>query len=80
MPANKLNYVVLYIGDSQVYGASTKEVALSSPPPEGVPLENKRVGFITFQPDSNSLMFHPIDQEEVMNADLKYPKKKGEEE
>ena len=78
MPASKLNYLVLYVGESQVYGTSSKQVALESPPPPGVPLENKRVGFITFEPDSQVLTYHPLPIEEVLEAEIKQPKKKDE--
>lgn len=76
MPANKLNYLVVYIGESQVYGAGSKEIALSSPPPPDVPLENKRVLFVTYEPDNEVLSVHPVSQEEVLNAEIKQPKKK----
>lgn len=76
MPANKLNYLVVYIGESQVYGAGSKPIALKSPPPPGVPLENKRVFFVTFEPDNEVMTVHPLPQEEVLNAEIEYPKKK----
>ncbi|MCA1807547.1 MAG: hypothetical protein LC687_06850, partial [Actinobacteria bacterium] len=63
MPASKCNYLVLYDTESQVYGSATKKVALESPPPEGVPLENKRVFFITYAPDKGELSVHKLDQE-----------------
>ena len=76
MPASKTNYIVLYKHDSQVYSSSSKEIALSSPPPAGVSLEEKRVFFITYQPDNEVLSVHPVDQEEVLTAEIKWPKKK----
>lgn len=78
MPANKINYLVLYVGDSQVYGAQSKEVALSSPPPPGVALEDKHVLFVTYQPDNKILSVHPIPHEEVVSAEIKEKKKKVE--
>lgn len=79
MPASKLNYIVLYKGDSQVYGASSEKVALSSPPPEGVPLEDKRVLFISMRPDTGELVVHQIPQDQVMEAEIVEKKKKKKE-
>ena len=78
MPASRSNYIVLYRNESQVFGAASKKVALESPPPEGVPLEEKRVFFITYQPDNESLLVHQIPQEEVLNAEIKEKKRKKE--
>jgi len=69
----------VHVGDSQVYGTATKEIALQSPPPDGIPLENKRVLFVSFEPDNETLTVHPIPQEEVMNAVLRIPIKKKKE-
>jgi hypothetical protein len=71
MPANKLNYIVLFKGDSQVYGSTTKERALETPPPEGVPIEDKRVFFITLMPDDGKLVVHQLPDDEVFKAPLK---------
>ena len=79
MPTNKLNYIVLHVGDSQVYGTATRQIALETPPPEDIPLENKRILFVSFEPDNETLTVHPIPQEEVMNAELKIPAKKKKE-
>lgn len=76
MPASKLNFVVIYKHDSQVYGTATRKIALESPPPPDVPLEDKMVGFITWHPDEERLMFHLLPQEEVLEADIKWPKPK----
>lgn len=77
MPATKSNYIVLYRGDSQIYAAATKETALSSPPPEGFTIEDKRILFITQQPDTDELIVRPIPQDEVLSAEIKYPKSKA---
>lgn len=77
MPANRCNYIVLYENQSQIYSSSTKQVALQTPPPDGSTLEQKNVLFITYQPDDGKLSVHKIDQEEVLNAELKYPKSKA---
>ncbi len=71
MPAGKCNYIVLYTNESQVYSSASKDIALSSPPPEGTSLEDKRILFITYQPDDEILSVHPLPQEEVLNAAIK---------
>lgn len=71
MPANKTNYIVLWKNDPQVYGTSVKETALNSPPPnkKDWPIEDKRVFFITYRPDEETLSVHEIDRQEVIDAD-----------
>lgn len=76
MAASRLNYIVVYKTDSQVFGSASKDVALKSPPPEGTELEDKRVFFITYQPDNEVLSVHKIPQEEVLNAELEEKKAK----
>lgn len=76
MPASRCNYIVLFKEESQVYGTATEKVALETPPPEGVSLEDKRVFFITYEPDNEVLAVHKIDQDKVLNAEIKLPKKK----
>lgn len=80
MPANRTNYLVLYKTESQVYGSGTKEIALSSPPPDGLGLEDKRVLFVTYRPDDEILSIHRVPQEEVLQAEIKYPKSKKKKE
>ena len=53
MAASKLNYIVLYEGISQVYGCSSKKIAIESPPPAGVGQDKKKIYFIM---NENSLM------------------------
>jgi hypothetical protein len=79
MAASKVNYVVIYAGHSQVYGCSSKKIALESSPPEGCSLEDKRVLFITFEPDTNQLSVYKVDEAEVLNADIKEKKEKKTE-
>lgn len=76
MPANKLNYIVCYKNDAQVYGSGTKEIALSTPPPPGNSIENKRILFITMNPDTDELEVHKLPQEDVLNAELSIKQKK----
>lgn len=61
---------MIYKEDSQVYGSGSKEVALATAPPAGVPIEDKRILFITFRPDTGELVAHELAQDEVMNAEL----------
>lgn len=75
MAANRVNYLIVYKNDSQVYGATTREVALDSPPPAGVSLEDKRVMFITYDPDAETLSVHPLSVEEVYEAAISVDKK-----
>lgn len=76
MAASKVNYIVTYTGHSQVYGCSSKKIALESPPPEGYSLSDKKILFITFEPDTNNLCVYKVDDEEVMGADIKEKKEK----
>lgn len=71
MAASKVNYIVMYDGHSQVYGCSSKKIALESPPPEGCSLKDKKVLFITFEPDNNNLAVYKIPNEEVQEAEIK---------
>ena len=74
MPANKMNYVVFYEGHSQVYGAGGEKIALASPPPEGYHLEDKHILFMTYEPDNEELVLYEVPKDEVMNAEIVYPK------
>jgi hypothetical protein len=78
MPANKTNYLVFYEGDSQVYGCSSKEIALSSPPPAGRQLEDKRVFFVAVEPDGFQFVWREIPREDVLQAEIKHKKEKKE--
>ena len=71
MPASKTNYLVIFTNSSQVFGAASKETALSTPPPKGSTLEEKRVLFVTYEPDNEVLSVHPVPQEEVLGAEIK---------
>jgi hypothetical protein len=70
MAASKVNYIVLYKGHSQVYGCSSKKIALESPPPEGFSIADKRILFTTFEPDTNNLSVYEIPENEILNAEL----------
>lgn len=70
MPANRANYIVLYTTDSQIYAASSKEVALATEPPAGADINDKRIFFITYEPDNEILSVHPIPLEEIRSAEI----------
>lgn len=74
MPANRCNYLVLYENQSQVFATATRKIALETPPPDGSTIEQKNVLFVTYQPDDGKLSVHKLDHNEVITAELKYPK------
>jgi len=74
MAAGKLNYVVVYDGLSQVFGCASKKIALESAPPEGYFLKDKKVLFITFEPDSKNLCVYEVPEEEIQTAEIKKKK------
>jgi hypothetical protein len=76
MAASKVNYLVVYKGHSQVYGCSSKKIALESAIPEGCSINNKKVLFITFEPDTDKVSVYRIPDEEVFNAEIKEKKEK----
>lgn len=76
MAASKVNYIVIYDGHSQVYGCSSKKIALESAPPEGCSIKDKKVLFITFEPDNSNLSAYKVSDEEVFCADIKERKEK----
>lgn len=67
MPAAKLNYIIVYKNHSQVYGCSSKKIALESPAPEGYNVDDKNVFFITFEPDTDNLSIHKVNNEKENN-------------
>ena len=74
MAAGKLNYVVVYNGLSQVFGCASKKIALESAPPEGYSLKDKKILFITFEPDSENLCVYEVPVQEVQTAEIKKKK------
>jgi hypothetical protein len=64
VPASKLNYIVVYKNHSQIYGSSTKKIAVDSPPPEGLTAEDKNIFFITFEPENDNICLHKIEEKE----------------
>jgi len=73
MAASRLGYIVIWEGQSQVYGCLTKVGALETPPPPDNTIEQKRVFFITHQPDNGVISVHEVPSEEVLSAELRYP-------
>jgi hypothetical protein len=74
MAAGKLNYIVVYKNSSQVYGSASKKIALESAPPEGSKLEDKRVLFVSYEPDSEQISVYQVPQEEILKAEIKEKK------
>lgn len=68
MPAGRVNFIVLYKGVSQVFGCASKGVALKSPPPDGVDIEDKIILFTSLDPDSGELAVYRMPQEEVVEG------------
>lgn len=70
MAANRCNYLVIYDGESQIYGCGSKEVALATPPPSpDIPLESKHIYFVTHHPDTGEVLAHELPPDEVHNED-----------
>jgi hypothetical protein len=83
MPAVKANYLVIFKGDSQVYASKGEDKALETPPPPGCTIEDKRVWFISHEPDTNKITLRRVPQDKVESAELKHrkvTKKKDENE
>jgi hypothetical protein len=76
LAASKVNYIVIYDGHSQVYGCSSKKIALESAPPEGCSIKDKKVLFVTFEPDNSNLSAYKVSDEEVFSAEIKEKKEK----
>jgi hypothetical protein len=74
MAAGKLNYIVIYNGLSQVFGCASKKIALESAPPEGYSLKDKKILFVTFEPDSENLCVYEVPEQEVQTAEIKKKK------
>lgn len=65
MPAAKCNYVIVYKDSSQVYSSANLITALKTPLPGKSKLEDRRILFITFTPDSQELCVVPLDEEQI---------------
>jgi hypothetical protein len=74
VPAQKINYLVLYPHDAQVYGCSSKDIALQSPPPEGFSIDDKKVFFVSVEPENSNIVWYQLPKEEIINAEIVYPK------
>jgi len=79
MPASKLNYIVVYKNHSQVYGCSSKKIAIESPPPEGYSEKDKRILFVTLEPDTDSLCAYVTSADDLPeeSTEAKKTKKKA---
>lgn len=76
MPASKLNYIVVYKNHSQVYGCSSKKIAIESPPPEGYSEDDKKILFVSFEPDSDNLCAYLVSKEDIVEEEIEIKKTK----
>jgi hypothetical protein len=80
MPAAKLDFLIAYKNSSQVFGCRDREVALTTPPPAGNEPSDKRVWFISHEPDSDNIVLRRISQETVEKyTEERKTKKKAKE-
>ncbi len=76
MAASKCNYILVYPNHSQVYSCASKKTAIDSLPPEGYTIEDKRILFATFEPDTNSFCVYPVSPDELEATETKTIRKK----
>lgn len=76
IPANRINYILAYTGDSQLYATASKQIALETPPPPGSTLADKQIYFVTQHPDEGTIVWHAVPHAEVQAATIKEIKKK----
>ena len=60
------NYIITYDGVSQVYSAASEATALKALPPKECTIEEKRVYFITYEPDDGKIVVYEVDKEKVI--------------
>lgn len=68
MAANSCNYIIVYDGLSQIYGAATEAVALSTPLPKGVDIEDKKVFFLSYDVDNEKIMVYQLEKDKVTES------------
>lgn len=76
MPASKLNYIVVYKNHSQVYGCSSKKIAIESPPPEGYSENDKKILFVSFEPDTDNLCAYVVSKDDITEEETEVKKSK----
>jgi len=76
MPASKLNYIVVYKNHSQVYGCSSRKIAIESPPPEGYSEDDKKILFVSFEPDTDNLCAYLVSKEDIAEEEIEIKKTK----
>lgn len=64
MPASKLNYILVFPNTPQVFGCSSKKIAMETPPPKNIDISEKKIYFITLEPDTNNLVLHKVEDNE----------------
>lgn len=76
MPASKLNYIVVYKNHSQVYGCSSKKIAIESSPPEGYSENDKKILFVSFEPDTDNLCAYVVSKDDITEGETEVKKSK----
>lgn len=65
MAASKANYVIVYKNSSQVYSATNLATALKTPLPKGCKSEDKKILFMSFLPDEETLSVYQLTEEDL---------------
>lgn len=65
MPAAKANYLICYKQSAQVYSATNLQTAIKTPVPKGCRLEDRRILFTSFLPDTHELCVFPLTEEQM---------------
>jgi hypothetical protein len=69
MAASKANYVIVYKNSSQVYSATNLATALKTPLPKGCKLEDKKILFMSFLPDEETLSVYQLKNEDLQEEE-----------
>lgn len=65
MPAAKANYLICYKQSAQVYSATNLQTALKTPVPKGCRMEDRRILFTSFLPDTYELCVFPLTEDQM---------------
>jgi len=65
MAASKANYIIVWKKSSQVYSATNLATAVKTPIPKGCSPEDKRILFMSYLPDEETLCVYPLSEEEI---------------
>lgn len=64
MAAGKANFLIVYKQSAQVYSATNLNTALNTPLPKGCTMEDRRILFTSFLPDTQELCVFPLSEEQ----------------